>query len=152
LVRTKKLRKVKMQLSPESDNDQSTSPECGEHVWPDPAKIAGFQQDTSGPGQIRSFWPDLGRISGRIRSDQAGFRPFWPDPVISGRIPAILARSGRISVRIRSNQAGFRPVSVHAGFRPDSAGIRRSSPAAGFRQPAVFRWSDSDVGIIPETG
>jgi hypothetical protein len=98
LVRTKKLRKVKMQLSPESGNDRSTLPESGEHVWPDLAKIAGFRQDTSGPGQIR---PDLGRTSGRIRSDQAGFRP----------------------------------VSVHAGFR----------------RPAVFRWSDSDAGIIPET-
>jgi len=33
-----------------------------------------------------------GRISGRILSDQAGSRPFWPDQwpglVISGRIPA----------------------------------------------------------------
>jgi hypothetical protein len=110
-------------------------------------KLPDSGRTPSGPvrsGRIRSFWPDLGRISGRIRSDQARFRPFWPDPTgsvagsghilpdfghfgqirpdqcpdpaISGRIPAILARPGRISVPIRSDQAGFRP------FWPDPAG------------------------------
>jgi hypothetical protein len=190
LVRTKKLRKVKIQMLPESGDDRSPSPESGEHVSPDQAKIAGFRQDTSGPGQIR---PDSiilagsrqdpvrsGRISSRIQSYPAEFRSFWPDStgsvsgsghirldpdhfgqirpdqcpdlVISGRIPAILARSGRISVRIRSNQAEFRPVSVHdripARFRWHSAQL---PDVAGFRQSAVFRWSDSDAGIIPVT-
>jgi hypothetical protein len=160
-----------MQMSPESGNDRSPSPESGEHVWLDPAKIAGFRQDTSGPGQIRS---DPVILAGS-RQDQL------PDPVRLGRIPAILARSGRISSRIRSYPAGFRSCwpdpagSVYGsgqirpdpgrflsmtGFRPDSAGIRRSCrmlpdsggfPATGFRQPTVFRWSDSDAGIIPVT-
>jgi hypothetical protein len=127
LVRTKKLRKVKMQMSPESGNDRSPSPESGEHVWPDPAKIAGFRPDpagsVAGSGHIR---PDSGHV-GQIRPDQCPdpvisghfgqIRPDqWPDPVRSGRIPAILARSGRISGRIRSDQAGSWP------FWPDSAG------------------------------
>jgi hypothetical protein len=100
------------------------------------ACLAGFRQDTSGPGQIR---PDPVILAGS-RQDQ------WPDPVRSGRIPAILARSGRISVRIRSNQAGSGQI------RPDSGQIPPAFGAvAGFRQPAVFRWSDSDAGIIPET-
>jgi hypothetical protein len=190
-----------MQLSPESGNDRSPSPgpKFGEHVWPDQAKIAGFRQDTS--GQIR---PDP-VILAESRQDQ------WPDPVRSGRIPAILARSGRIISRIRSYPAGFRPfwpdparsVSGSCHIRPDpghfgqirpdqcpdpghfgqirpdqcpdpvrSGRIRqirpdqcpiRSNPArfrqhsaqlpdvAGFRRPAVFRWSDSDAGIIPVT-
>jgi hypothetical protein len=78
LVRTKKLRKLKMQMLPESGDDRSPSPESGEHVSPDPAKIAGFRQDTSGPGQIRT---DPVILAGS-RQDQ------WPDPVRSGRIPA----------------------------------------------------------------
>jgi hypothetical protein len=143
LVRKKKLRKVKMKLSPESGNDRSPSPESGEHVWPDLAKIAGFRQDTSGPGQI---WPDPVILAGS-RQDQ------WPESGL------IWLDSGRISVQIRSNQAGFRPVSVHgripARFRrhsaqlPDVAGFRRPAEfRQPFRQPAVFRWSDSDADII----
>jgi hypothetical protein len=141
------------------------SPESGEHVWLDRAKIAGSRQDTSGPDQIR---PDPVILAGS-RQDQ------WQDPIRSGRIPAILARSGRISSwirsypailarsgrisgRIRSDQAGFRPVSVHGRIPaifyrhsaqlPDVARFRR--PAV-FWESAVFRWSDSDAGIIPVT-
>jgi hypothetical protein len=105
LVRTKKLRKVKMQLSPESGNDQSTSPESGEHVWLDPAKIAGFRRDTSGPGQIR---PDPVILAGS-RQDQ------WPDPVRSGRIPAGFCPC-RIPARFRR----------HSGQSPDVAGRQYS--------------------------
>jgi hypothetical protein len=78
--------------------------ESGEHVGLDPAILA------------RS-----GRISGGIRSDQAGFRPVS----VHGRIPARFRR--------------------HSAQLPDVAGFRR--PAV-FRQPAVFRWSDSDADII----
>jgi hypothetical protein len=129
-----------MQMLPKSDDDRSPSPEIRREL-PDSGMTPSGRVRS---GRIRSFWPDLGRISGRIRSDQAGFRPFWPDPagsvagsghirpdsghvgqirpdqcpdpVIFGRIPSILARSGRISVRIWSDQAGFRP------FWPDPAG------------------------------
>jgi len=113
-----------------------------------PAGHLRARSDPAGSGHIR---PDSGHF-GQIRPDQC------PDPVISGRIPAILDRSGRISSRIRSYPAGFRPFwpdpagSVSGsgqirpdsgrflsmtGFRPDSAGIRRScrmSPDSGSRQ------------------
>jgi hypothetical protein len=60
LVCTKKLQKEKMQLSPESSNVQSSLPDSGEHIWSNPAKIAGFRSDSSGSGQI---WPDPTRFS-----------------------------------------------------------------------------------------
>jgi hypothetical protein len=72
-----------MQLSPKFGNVRSLLPDTGEHVWPDLAKIAEFQPESSGSGQI---WPDpghfgqIGWINGWIRSDPARFRPFWPDP------------------------------------------------------------------------
>jgi hypothetical protein len=99
------------------------------------SRLDSFRQDSSEPGQIR---PDPVILAGS-RPDQ------WPDPVRSGRIPAILARSGQI--RPDSGQilpessppafgvvAGFRPFwpdpagsvpdPVRSGrFRPDSAGI-----------------------------
>jgi hypothetical protein len=150
LVHTKKLRKVKMQLLPES----------GEHVWPDPAKIAGFRQETSGPGQIR---PDPVILAGS-RQDQ------WPDPAGSvsgsghirpdsdhfGQIrPGQRPDPGRISGRIRSDQAGFRPVSVHGQIPPAFgavAGCRRipaagSIPVVGFRH----RHYSSDL-MMPDSG
>jgi len=65
-----------------------------------PAKMAGFQLETSGSGPI----------NGRIRPDPAGYRPFWPDPTRAGRIPAIFwPESGP--------PAGYR--------RPDVVGLRR---------------------------
>jgi hypothetical protein len=66
-----------MQLSPESVNVQSPSPNSGKHVWPNPTKMAGFRQNSSGSDQIRS---DPGHFS-QIQPDQ------WPNSVISGRIP-----------------------------------------------------------------
>jgi hypothetical protein len=77
-VRTKKLRNVKIQLLPLLDS--------GEHVWPDPNKIAG----SGGLLQIRLDSADPGHF-GQIRPDKL------PDPSTSSRIPAILARSGLIS-------------------------------------------------------
>jgi len=74
LAHTKKLRKAKIKvwrLSPESSNVRSPLPDSVEQVWPDPAKMVGFQPDSFGSGQIR---PNLAR---------------------AGRIPAILARSSR---------------------------------------------------------
>jgi hypothetical protein len=154
LVRTKKLQKLKMQMSPESGNDRSLSPESGEHVWPNPAKIAGFRQDTSGPGQIRL---DPVILAGS-RQDQ------WPDPVRSGRIPAgSVVGSGHIRPdsghfgQIRPDQC---PDPVRSGrflsmtgFRPDSAGIRRScrmSPDSGCRR--FFGGLIPAAGSIPGVG
>jgi hypothetical protein len=141
-----------MQMSPESGDDRSPSPESGEHVWPDPAKIAGFRQDTSGTGQIR---PDPVILAGS-RQDQ------WPDPVRSGRIPAILARSGRISSRIRSYPAEFRScwpdpagsVSGSGQIRPDSGHFGQirpdqcPNPVKSGRIPAGF-CPGPDSGQIP---
>jgi hypothetical protein len=144
-----------MQLSPESGNDRSPSPESGKHVWPDPAEIARFWQGTSGPGQIR---PDPVILAGS-RQNQ------WPDPVRSGRISAIwpdpagsVSGSGQIwpfwpnSARSVSGFGQIRPDSGRflstAGFRPDSAGIRRGCqmspdsgciPAAGSISVVGFR-------------
>jgi hypothetical protein len=64
-----------MQLSPESSNGDRPLPDSGEHVWPDSGRTP--------PAPVR-----FGRISDRVRSYPAGFRPFWPDPAGSGRIPA----------------------------------------------------------------
>jgi hypothetical protein len=128
----------------------------------DPVILAGSRKD-QWPDPVRSrripaIWARSGRISSRIRSDPAGFRPYgrirrgqWPDPV----------RSGRISGRIRSDQAGFRQVSVHgripAVFRqPDSGGWRYFGgriPAAG-RIPVVRfrrRHYSSDL-MMPDSG
>jgi hypothetical protein len=90
LVRTKKLRKVKIQLSPESGNARSPLPDSREHVWPDPAKIAEFWLDSSGSGQILQDSNHFGQIRGQIHPN-----------------PTILAISGRLLT-----MAGFRPVST----------------------------------------
>jgi hypothetical protein len=107
----KKLRKGKMQLSLESGNRDRPLPNFGEHVWPDLAKMAGFQQDSSGSCQIR---PDSGHF-GQIRLDQ------WLG--ISGRIPALLARSGRIpAILARSGRIpailAYWPDLVRSGWIP----------------------------------
>jgi hypothetical protein len=84
LVHTKKLRKVKIKvrrLSSESGNFRSSLTDFGEQVWPDLAKMAEFQPDSSGSGQILPFWPDPAE-------SMAGSVQMW-------WIPAILARSDR---------------------------------------------------------
>jgi len=103
LVRTKKLRKGKMQLSPESGNIWLPLSDSGEHVWPDPARLL------------------------QIRPDQ------WMDSCRSGRIPAILARFGQISGRIRSDLAGFRLDPASFRLWLDSGQFRPKSgmPASG---------------------
>jgi hypothetical protein len=52
LVRTKKLRNVKLQLSPEFGNVDRPLSDSGKHVLPNLAKMTGFQSDSSGSGQI----------------------------------------------------------------------------------------------------
>jgi len=148
-------------------------------------------------GRSRPKWPDSGRTppapvrsgripailarSGWIQSDQAEFRPFWPDParsmaessqirpdpghfgqirrgpVISGRILPFLpdpAGSGQI----RPNSGRFLTM---IGFRPDSTGIwsvgirRRWPDVAGFRprDDAGFRCRlVSDGRLLPDSG
>jgi len=73
LVRTKKLRKVKMQLSPESGNVRSPLPDSGEHVWPDLGHF-GQIRSASDHGQILpEFGPpafgDGGRMSPNSGAD-----------------------------------------------------------------------------------
>jgi hypothetical protein len=79
LVRTKKLQKKKMQLSPESGNVRLPLPDSGEHVWPDLAKIAGFRPDSSqSVAGSRPFFARSDQISDQIHPNPAGFWP-WPD-------------------------------------------------------------------------
>jgi hypothetical protein len=73
LVRMKKLRKMKMQLSPKSGNVRSPLSDFGEHVWPDSSRAP---LDLVRSGRIPTILAKSGRISGRIK--------------------AILARSGRL--------------------------------------------------------
>jgi hypothetical protein len=136
----KKLRKVKMQLSQESGNVRSPSPDSGKHVWLNSAKIAGFQSDSSGFGWIPAILAKFGRISGQIHPNPAGSMAGLSK---SGWIPAILARSGSL--------AGFRLVSTQiwsAGIRRrwlDVAEFRRRQYSSGRMSP------DSDAAWIPTT-
>jgi hypothetical protein len=145
LVRTKKLQKEKMQLSPESGNVQSPLPDSGEHVWSDPTKIAGFRSDSSGSSRIMAILARSGLISGpiqaildrsdRIHPNPTGPRPFWPDPVGS------IAGSGQI--------------------RPDSCRLLTMAECRRILAPTIFRWSDvagfrcrlnSDNRLLPDSG
>jgi hypothetical protein len=90
LVRTKKLRKVKIQLLPESGDVWSPLPDFGKHVWPDPAKMAASGRtppDLVRSGRIPAILARSGRISCRIRLDLGGSKPFLPDPSTSSQIP-----------------------------------------------------------------
>jgi hypothetical protein len=76
-VRTKKLRKVKIQLSLESSDVRLPLPDFGKHVWPVPAELLQIRSDPDHFGQIRpDQLPDSstsGRINCRIRSHPASF-------------------------------------------------------------------------------
>jgi hypothetical protein len=105
-----------MQMSPESGDDRSPSPEIrlaclagsGENCRI-PVGHLRAGSDPAGSGQIR---PDSGHF-GQIQSYPAGFRSCWPDPAGS------VSGSGQI----RPDSGRFLSMT---GFRPDSAGIRRS--------------------------
>jgi hypothetical protein len=83
LARTKKLRNAKIrvwQMMSKSGNVRSPLLDSGEQVWPDWAKMAGFQPDPSRFGRILDVLAKSGQISCWIRPDPAGSLPFWPDP------------------------------------------------------------------------
>jgi hypothetical protein len=68
--------------------------------------LANIDGIRSRPVVVAGFRGESLTRSGRIQPDQ------WPDPVISSRIQAILARSGRLGQNLVHRQ----PASV-AGFR-----------------------------------
>jgi hypothetical protein len=84
-----------MQLLPESGNVRSPLPDSGEHVWPDPAKIAGLLRIRSDPAIL-------------AKSDR-----IHPDPTES------VARS--IQIRLDSVRSGWLLNMAGIWF----AGIRR---------------------------
>jgi hypothetical protein len=110
LVHMKKLQKVKMQLSPESDDVRSPLPDSGEHVWPDLAKIAGFRPDSSEFGQIRSNLCHFGQIW--PTSDHGQFRPEFGPPA-SGDGGRMSPNSGASNI----SEARCCRISVPPGFR-----------------------------------
>jgi hypothetical protein len=127
-----------------------------------PIDVAGFQrQSLSGSGQNGRIHAGIFRINGWIRSYPAGSRPFWPDPtgifrirpdqwpnpVIPGRILAVLARSSLI----RPDPAVLaRSGCINSRIRPDPAGIWSAS--GRIPAQAEFRWPDSGASWIPATG
>jgi hypothetical protein len=84
-----------MQLSPESCNVRSSLPDSGEHVWPDPTKMAGLLRIQSDPVESRPFWPNpAGSV--QIRSDSCHFDQIWPASD-HGQIPTTVAGCCRIT-------------------------------------------------------
>lgn len=125
LVLTKKLQNAQMwvwQMPLESGNVRSPLPNSDKKVWPDSAKMARFQSETSEFGRIRSysveswpFWPNLARI----RPNPAGLAGIWSASIWcrlpnfgTGRIP--VTRCCRTSAPI-----GFQRLTIARFWKSD---------------------------------